>query len=186
MKFAMLTVCNAALLMSVVVLCSGVSHAQTASVRYFGQTCGRPVPYGSPAIAATLPKIGSIWGAQILGMRAVRETGFGCEHGGLAYLVLGTSRSQWHGVGLPALLPLSMTDGFACLAQVSVDAVLQGSISRSGGDYVGTIPNDVSLLGGRVYAQWYVNYWTLWAISCPIYFTPHWVTSDAVELTIGV
>jgi hypothetical protein len=175
-----------ALLALCAVLPAEAATAQTASVRHFGQTCGRAVPYGSPTIATGLPRIGALWSAQILGMRAVRETGFGCEHGGLAYLVLGTSNTQWHGVGLPALLPLSMTDGYPCLAQVSVDAVLQGGIGRAGGIYTGTIPNDVSLLGGRVYAQWYVNYWTLWAISCPIYFTPHWVTSDAVELTIGV
>lgn len=90
-----------------------------------------------------------------------------------AYLVFGASKTSWPPLTLPFTLP-STTCRFYC-----DEAVTLGTIVPPGGAYVWnlTIPNSVSLLGGKFYTQCVnldigANLWSL-------------TTSNALEETIG-
>jgi hypothetical protein len=76
--------------------------------------------------------------------------------------------------------------GFNCFVFVSNELVStpdQLHLSSPGAARSLPIPNDPSLAGLKLYAQWWISYST-GGPSCPIYMSG-WVTSNAVELTLG-
>jgi hypothetical protein len=128
------------------------------------------------------------WACRMTDMSRV-EIPNSCVHGGFTYLALGTSSSHYAGVPLPYPLPPSLTRGALCWIQSSPEVLIQNGIwpGPVGSDVRVWIPNDVSLISARVYAQWYVDYWTQLNASCNFVIDrPYIVTSDVAELTLGL
>ena len=109
-----------------------------------------------------------------------------CRFQGSAHLVLGVSRSTSGGIQLPFLVPLGLTRGHTCFVLVSNELVVSqlSLYNASPGAQISMgIPSDPALAGVKLYAQWWISYSTS-GPSCPIYMSG-WVTSNAVELTLG-
>ena len=154
--------------------------AQSASVTYYGLTCGPQPPSGSPKISVVgLPKLGSTIG---ISQRGVAVQVFqGCRWFGGEALALGTSRTQAFGIPLPFLIPFSLTEGFSCFVWTSSDLILPLAVIGDGRSI--TIPNDTRLIGMHVHLQWFV-YYRNDGVFCSPYFE-RWMTSDCADLLIG-
>ncbi len=158
-------------------------------VRYFGFSCGPSSPEGTPTISVSFePRIGRGLDARLFGTWGYLGL-YDCKHRGQAYLLIGASNQTWGGVPLPFVLPLSLTQGAACLAQVSGEIVLQvaGPLAGKGSSEAAAlafmIPNVPALVGQRLYLQWLVQRWQV-GITCPLPW-PYFYTSNAAEITIG-
>lgn len=159
---------------------------QNATVQYFGITCGEAPPFGSPRLyVASAPRLGTVVFVEARDMTGFYVPNY-CMFQGSAHLVLGVSRSASGGIQLPFLVPLGLTRGHACFVLVSNELVVsQWSLNNAspGASMLMGIPSDPALAGVKLYAQWWISYSTS-GPSCPIYMSG-WVTSNAVELTLG-
>ncbi|MCC6672859.1 MAG: hypothetical protein IT458_17480 [Planctomycetes bacterium] len=159
---------------------------QTATLQYFGVTCGEAPPFGSPRIwVGAAPRLGTDIAVAAMDMHGVDIRNY-CMFQGSAHLVLGVSRSASGGIQLPFLVPFGLTRGHTCFVLVSNELVLSlWSLNNAspGASILMGIPSDPALAGVKLYAQWWISYSTS-GPSCPIYMSG-WVTSNAVELTLG-
>ncbi len=159
------------------------------SVRYFGVTCGPASPEGSPTISVIFGQVPGYTqvAAALYGTWAYLGW-FDCKMRGQAYLMIGASNQQAGTTPLPFVLPLALSMGHPCLAQVSADVILmdgfplriRGSTAAS---VVGfAVPNLPALFGQKLYLQWLVHRWQT-GINC-MYFLPYFFTSNAAEVTL--
>lgn len=158
-------------------------------VRYFGFACGPASPEGMPTISVNFePRIGQGLWLRLFGTWGYLGLG-DCKHRGQAFLLVGSSNQSWGGVPLPFVIPLAMTWGYACLAHVSGEVLLQvsGPLASQGSSEAAStsfmIPNLPALVGQRLYLQWLVQRWQV-GINCP-HPWPYFYTSNAAEITIG-
>ena len=109
-----------------------------ARVVHFGASCA-----GAGQLTASgLPRIGN--SAFSFGLRAAQPSA-------RAVLVLGLDDQLWGAVGLPIALP------GGCLLRVSAEATISTSTDPAGSASVlASIPNQPSLVGARLFAQWVV------------------------------
>ena len=177
------------LVLTLVVACgftgSRTVHAQ-AAVNYYGSSCGLPSPWGTPRInVGQLPRLGMGVSVSALGMSVHQFDNRQppCEFRGRGFLFLGASNQSWRGVPLPFLLPFELTASFPCRVWAGPDALAGPTLGGLPPIAFPYIPNDPSLLGARVYAQWWIESFLQ---GCDPYRWYAWVTSDAAELVIGL
>ena len=164
---------------------SNAVHAQ-AAVNYYGSSCGLPSPWGTPLMrVGGLPRLGMGVGFMALGMSVHRFDNRQppCEFRGVGYLFLGASNQSWRGFPLPFLLPFELTANYPCGVWAGPDALAGSTLGGLPPIAFLSIPNDPSLLGSRVYAQWWIQSFLQ---GCDPYRWNAWVTSDAAELVIGL
>jgi len=178
------------LVLTVVVACGltggNALHAQ-AAVNYYGTSCGLPSPWGTPLMrVGGLPRLGMGVSFAAIGMSVHRFDNRQppCEFGGSGYLFLGASNQSWSGMPLPFLLPFELTASFPCSVWAGPDALAGPTPAGLPPVAFIWIPNDPSLLGSRVYAQWWIQ--SFLSGTCFPYQWNAWVTSDAAELVIGL
>ena len=120
------------------------ADVQRPGARSFGTACaGHATPPTLAVDPLAQARIGEV----------VNVNGANLRIGQLAaFLLVGLSNSTWNGLALPAdLTPVGMT---GCPLLVSGDLVLTGGISGTGtATWSLALPDNRSLLGGRIYAQ---------------------------------
>ena len=160
-------------------------HAQ-AAVNYYGSSCGLPSPWGTPLIrVGGLPRLGTNLTISGLGMADHQFNNLQppCWFRGTGFLFLGASNQSWRGFPLPFILPFELTASFPCRVWAGPGALAGPTLGGLPPIAFLSIPNDPSLLGSRVYAQWWIN---SFLEGCDPYRWNAWVTSDAAELVIGL
>ena len=156
-------------------------NAQSASISYYGATCGPQSPSGSPRIyVGLLPKLG---GFTVVQQQGVMVQLFpDCKWGAAIFLAIGSSRTQSSGTGLPFVVPTWLTAGWGpCFVWTSAELILPPVVLSQSTTL--TIPNNPGLLGAHLYLQYLVFYANGGAACYPLF--ERWMTSDCADLTIG-
>ncbi len=148
-----------------------------ASYTTFGLGCGDS--WGEPRTRAQMvlsgvPRIGQSVQVSVVGPHF---TSRGYSRANM--LVTGTSRTSYAGLTLPHLIPWWLIGGGGtdCYALCSIEAteILSPAFRQI------DIPANASLIGLRLYQQWYLSY-VLRGPTVEVFY----ITSDAADMTIGL
>ena len=148
-----------------------------ASSTTFGQGCG--ATWGEPPTRAQMvlsgvPRIGQSVQVSVVGPHFTSR-----GYSRVNMLVTGMSRTSYAGLNLPHLFPWWVTGGGGtdCYALCSIEAFefLSPAFRQI------AIPANPSLIGLKLYQQWYLNY-ILRGPTVHVFY----ITSDAAEMTIGL
>ena len=156
--------------------------AQTAAVSYFGKTCSN-----STIAVSGLPKLGSKIAVDYTGDNYITSihTTYRIAQ---PCLILGVSDKKWNGGTLPWTLPPGITwtgGSLPCQLLVSFDVYYPlptASLWSYEKSKSFTVPNDMSVSGLDVFAQWATYYYHR---NGPNPAQVSWGTSNAAKLTIG-